>query len=405
MLIFDTPADIARRQAPEHPVICARPHAARRAAAWFAAAFPARPFYAVKANPSPWLLTALAEGGVTAFDAASPAELALARDHAEPDGLAFLNPVKSRAAIRQAYFELGCRTFAFDCLGEMDKLLAVAGAAGDLTLVLRIDPPTEPNAAMPLAGKFGASLDEAPGLLKAARSRAARLGVAVHVGSQCMDPSAYRRAGAALKAVIDAAGAPVDVIDLGGGFPAIYPGLTPPPAAAYAAAAHDAVAALAPTGGTEIWCEPGRALAAEAVSVLARVELRRGDAVFLNDGAFGNLFDATHANWRYPVKAIRIEGDLADAMSALRVFGPTCDPMDAWAAPIDLPADLREGDYLEIGMLGAYGSALATGFNGFGACEFAMVRDDPWPSLFRDAAADPAPRRRGRGAGELAGRG
>lgn len=178
------------------------------------------------------------------------------------------------------------------------------------------------------------------------------------------------------------AGVTVDIVDVGGGFPSIYPGMTPPPMDDYIAAIEDAFEDMMVLENADLWCEPGRALVAEGESILARVELVKGDALYLNDGAYGRLFDAAHAKWPFPVRVHRRDGDAGTDTAAFRLYGPTCDSMDAIPGPFDLPADIAEGDIIEIGMLGAYGTALATDFNGFGSVEYVTVEDMPWPSMF-----------------------
>src|SRR5690606_21017181 len=134
----------------------------------------------------------------------------------------------------------------------------------------------------------------------------------------------------------------------------------------------------------ELWCEPGRALCAEYASLLVRVEKRRGDTLYINDGAYGALFDAAHVGWRFPVKLLREPGSETRDM-AFSFYGPTCDDLDHMAGPFLLPADVQPGDYIEIGMLGAYGCAMRTGFNGFGDVETIEVADEPMTSLYDEA--------------------
>jgi len=177
----------------------------------------------------------------------------------------------------------------------------------------------------------------------------------------------------------------VDIVDVGGGFPSSYPGMEPPPLETYFAVIHQAFEALPISYSAELWCEPGRALCAEYASVLVRIEKRRGDELYINDGAYGALFDAAHIGWRYPVRLIR------DAESRVRptefsFYGPTCDDLDRMAGPFELPADVAAGDYIEIGMLGAYGCAMRTHFNGFGVVESAIVDDEPMASLYGASA-------------------
>ncbi len=406
---FDTPLDLVRSLRPDQPVALARPHRLAHAAAWLAARFPGDIHYAVKANASSWAIRALADAGLTHFDVASPSELALVAEHAPGAAAAFMNPVKNRRAIAQAYFDLGCRAYALDHGEELGKIIEETGAAKDLTLVVRLSVDNL-SAAVPLAGKFGASVFDGPALLRAARGHAAKLGVTFHVGSQCMDPAAYARAMAAASALITRAGVTVDLVNVGGGLPALYPGYEPPPLGAYMDAIIAARAEMPVLRDAALWCEPGRALVAEGGGLLARIELRKGDALYVNDGAFGHLFDAAHLRWRYPARLVRADGEPSEDLAPYRLFGPTCDSMDAMPGPFPLPVDAREGDYIEFGMLGAYGAAMASRFNGFGETQLAVMRDWPWRSLYDEdyaaAPVDPPPprRQRGRGAAEAGAR-
>jgi ornithine decarboxylase len=186
------------------------------------------------------------------------------------------------------------------------------------------------------------------------------------------------------------AGVFADVVDVGGGFPSIYPGMVPPDMADYIDSIDRGFAEMMVHETTELWCEPGRALVAEASSILTKVELKKGDALYLNDGSYGSLFDAAHTKWPFPVKlfrgaetaddgeAIEVEGPL----KPFRFYGPTCDSLDHMPGPFWLPDDVREGDYIEIGMLGAYGVAMNTRFNGFGDAETVVVEDAPMASMF-----------------------
>ena len=364
---------------PSQPVTLVRPHAAARAARFFAEKFPGLSMYAVKANPSPDLLRVLWDNGVTHYDVASIAEVRLVRDTLPEAVLCFMHPVKSPEAIAEAY-GLGVRTFSLDSHDELDKIVAATGAAADLTLCVRLRV-SSAHSKLSLASKFGASTDEAPALLLAARQAADALGVCFHVGSQAMSPQAYAEAMAMVRAAIVMAGVTVDVVDVGGGFPSIYPGMEPGPLEAYFEVIHRAFEALPISYSAELWCEPGRALSAEYASVLVRVEKRRGDVLYINDGAYGSLFDAAHVDWRFPVTLLREPESRARQME-FSFYGPTCDDMDFMKGPFLLPADVQAGDYLEVGMLGAYGAAMRTKFNGFGEQETHVVADEPMASVY-----------------------
>ena len=333
------------------------------AARQFLTAFPGETLYAVKSNPHPAVLKILWASGVRRFDVASMREMDLVRTTC-PDAIQYLmNPVKSRATIRHAD-RLGVRDLAFDSAFELHKILDETEDMRALRLHLRIQVPAG-EAAMPLTGKFGANFDDALALLQAARPHADKLGICFHVGSQCMEPAAFARALRYTRRLTDAAKVDIDMIDCGGGFPVSYPGLTPAPMQSY----FDTIrTALRETGfdAIDVLAEPGRAICAEGGSTLARVELRRGHDLYLNDGAYGSLYDAAAFSWKYPAICHRLDDTgPSSEMASYRFFGPTCDATDVMAGPFELPADIREGDWIEICHLGAYGQAMATDFNGF----------------------------------------
>ena len=367
-----------------------RPDAVSVAAKWFQANLKGDVFYAVKANPSPWVIETLWNAGMTSFDVASIPEIELVRSIAPTARLAFMHPVKSRAAITAAYFDHGVRTFALDTHEELEKILDATGRAKDLNLIVRMAVSAE-GAAYSLSGKFGVPAEQAPSLLLAARQATDELmGISFHVGSQCMRPTAYQAAMAQCSRALVRAGVFADVVDVGGGFPSIYPGMTPPALADYMDSIDRGFAEMMVHETTELWCEPGRALVAEGSSLLTKVELRKGDALYLNDGSYGSLFDAAHTKWPFPVKLLRGEGgqacEVEGELRPFRFYGPTCDSIDHMPGPFWLPADVREGDYVEIGMLGAYGVAMNTRFNGFGDTETVEVADAPMASMFGLAA-------------------
>jgi ornithine decarboxylase len=369
---------------PVQPVTLLRPHAAQRAARFFVEKFPGRSLYAVKANPSPALITLLWDSGITHFDVASIAEVRLVRAQAPEATLCFMHPVKAFEAIEEAYSLHGVRTFSLDTEEELDKIVRATKGATDLTLCVRIRVSSE-HAKLSLASKFGAEPSEMKQLLIETRQVADALGICFHVGSQAMTPSAYTQAMERVRAAIVESGVTVDVVDVGGGFPSVYPGMEPPALEAYFDAIHRSFEDLPVSYSSELWCEPGRALCAEYSSLIVRVEKRRGEELYINDGAYGALFDAAHVAWRFPVELLREEvSDTRDMPFSF--YGPTCDDMDHMVGPFMLPADVQAGDYIEIGMLGAYGCAMRTGFNGFGNGESHVVTDEPMASLYVEDA-------------------
>jgi ornithine decarboxylase len=380
-------AEIAK-QRPVQPVTLLRPHAARRAARFFVEKFPGQSLYAVKANPSPELLQVLWDSGITHYDVASIGEVRLVAETLPEAVQCFMHPVKAEEAIAEAYFDHGVRTFSLDTLDELEKIMrATTNPEGvvptDLNLLVRLRVSSE-HAKLSLASKFGAEPHEVKPLLFAARQAADALGICFHVGSQAMSPNAYAAAMARVRTAIIEASVTVDIIDVGGGFPSWYPGMEPPPLENYFEVIHRTFEDLPISYSAELWCEPGRALCAEYASVLVRVEKRRGAELYINDGAYGALFDAAHIGWRFPVELIRDEPSNARSMG-FSFYGPTCDDLDHMAGPFELPGDTQAGDYIEIGMLGAYGCAMRTGFNGFGSEVREIVTDEPMASLYGES--------------------
>jgi len=365
---------------PVEPVTLLRPHAARRAARFFVEKFPGKSLYAVKANPSADLLQILWESGVTHYDVASLGEVRLVAQTLPEATLCFMHPVKAEEAIAEAYFTHNVKTFSLDTLDELEKIIRATKGATDLNLLVRLRVSSD-HSKLSLASKFGAEPHEVRQLLFAARQAADALGICFHVGSQAMSPAAYAEAmGRVREAIVDAA-VTVDIVDVGGGFPSTYPGMEPPPLETYFEVIHNMFEALPISYSAELWCEPGRALCAEYASVLVRVEKRRGAELYINDGAYGALFDAAHIGWRYPVRLLREPESDTKPMS-FSFYGPTCDDLDHMAGPFELPADVQPGDYIEVGMLGAYGCAMRTGFNGFGVEDRVIVDDEPMASLY-----------------------
>ncbi|TPG12363.1 type III PLP-dependent enzyme [Sphingomonas oligophenolica] len=378
--------DIAKTR-PVQPVTLIRPHAAARAARFFVEKFPGRSMYAVKANPSPELLAILWDSGVTHFDVASLAEVRLVASTLPDATLCFMHPVKAEEAIAEAYHDHGVRVFSLDAVEELDKIMRATAArdgteATDLTLCVRLRVSSE-HSKLSLAAKFGAAPGEVKELLFRARQAADALGICFHVGSQAMTPQAYADAMERVRAAIVEAAVTVDVVDVGGGFPSTYPGMEPPPLEQYFETIHRAFESLPISYSAELWAEPGRALCAEYSSLIVRVERRRGSELYINDGAYGALFDAAHIGWRFPVALLR-EPESSVRDHPFSFYGPTCDDLDHMTGPFELPADVQAGDYIEIGMLGAYGSAMRTAFNGFGSDETVIVEDEPMASLYVD---------------------
>ncbi|HEY7669846.1 MAG TPA: type III PLP-dependent enzyme [Hyphomicrobium sp.] len=369
---------------PERPVRGLRPHAAGRAARWFLERFPGDVAYAYKANSSVFLIGALYGAGIRHFDVASLPEI---EDAATiPDAhLHFMHPVKSRHAIRRAY-DMGVRSFALDGEDELEKILSATDNARDLILWVRVAVPAI-NSRIPLERKFGVSGQKAARLLMKTRQAAAELGLTFHVGSQTTTPDAFVTALAEVHKLIVKAGVVIDRLDVGGGFPARYPDSDPAPLQVFLDTILAGVETLPVRENIKLMCEPGRALVAEAESLIVRIDARRGNNLYINDGSYGMLFDAAHLGFIFPVRVVSRDIDPKEPLQPFELWGPTCDSIDYMKGPFLLPASVAEGDYIEIGNMGAYGRAIAGHFNGYGEYDEVILLDEPMLTMYRTEAA------------------
>jgi ornithine decarboxylase len=364
---------------PEQPVYCVRPHVLRETARRFVDAFPGSVLYAVKCNAEPMFLDALHAGGIRHFDTASLPEISAVAERLPDASCYFMHPVKQRGAIRAAYDDHGVRHFVVDHPDELAKIMTETGHIRDVVIIVRLA--TARGAAVyDLGGKFGASPRQAAELLETAHGAGYRVGLSFHVGSQCMTPGSYTAALRLAAHVVEMARVPLSVVDIGGGFPVAYVGLTPPPLDDYLEAIAAGLSQIDMPGDHEVWCEPGRALVAAGASLVVRVELRKDNFLYINDGVYGSLSDLKYAGLRFPMRVLRPDGGrvevLADGFGDFSLFGPTCDPVDVMEGPYRLAADVQEGDYIEIGQAGAYTIELRTDFNGFYPDRFVEVEDD-----------------------------
>lgn len=373
---FPTVRDVAVALRPSYPVYCLRPDEIRRRARFFLDTFPGRVLYAVKCNPHPQVLNALYDEGIRHFDTASLSEVALIREAYTDANAYFMHPVKARAAIQTAHDVYRVEHWVVDHMNELEKLADVVPSRHGQAVLVRLR--TEPfGAAFELSNKFGASADEAVELLKAVSKEGFQPGLAFHVGSQCRDPEAFRHAIETVRSVLKKAGVFVHYLDVGGGFPARYVEDTPPPLQDFVTAIREELAPLGLRGDCVIMCEPGRSLVASGCSLLTQVQLRKDEEIYLNDGVYHSLSEAQGARIRYPVRLIRLDGEPSITFKPLKAFGPTCDSTDVMPYAMDLPEDVREGDWIEFGQVGAYSNAMRTTFNGFYPETFVTVDEAP----------------------------
>ncbi len=365
------------------PVFAFRPTTLKAAARFFLDQFQGDILYAVKTNPEPHITGALLECGVRSFDVASLQEVQRIRAIYPDAVLYYMHPVKSRHSIREAYHTYGVRHFSLDCPEELTKILEETNHADDLGLHMRVAIPNT-YAELNLSEKFGINLQDAPAFLQQLRAVAREVGVCFHVGSQCMHPDAYRIAMRMVGKVVEQSEVKVNYFNVGGGFPSVYPGMVPPPLSEYFNAIHEEFAGIKGHDQMTLLCEPGRAIVAESTSVIVRVDMRKGNTLYINDGAYGSLFDAATPKFIFPVRLLNDKRQMdASELQPFSFYGPTCDSLDFMKGPFYLPETVSEGDYIEIGQIGAYGRTLATGFNGFGhAAGVVEVSDAPLMSMY-----------------------
>ena len=373
---FEDPESMVAAVRPSYPVYCLRPQMLAANARSFLDGFPGLVMYAVKCNPHPAVLHHLFEAGIRHFDTASLSEIAAVREGLPEAEAYFMHPVKSRAALLSAAKVYDVRHYVIDHADELAKIVATIGRR-DIDILVRLATPGA-DVLFELSRKFGAPPDEAVRLLRTVHEAGFRTGIAFHVGSQCGDPGAYSTAMDSAAAVIRAAGVPIRYLDVGGGFPAKYNNHATPPLEAYFAAIRDRLATMPVGRDCTVMCEPGRALVANAISLVTQVHLRKRDSLYINDGIFHSMSEQAAVGIRLPVRMIRPDGPGAKESAEFTLYGPTCDSTDVLPHPVTLPADIDEGDWIEFGQIGAYSNAMATHFNGFFPETFVTVKSPPF---------------------------
>ena len=357
---------------PEVPVYCLRKKTIERNVNRFISMFPGKVLYAVKCNPHPFVLDAVYDGGISHFDVASLTEVQLISERYKNSTRYFQHPVKSRSAIQDSYRNHDVRHYAVDHLDEFSKIMDEIDDANEVTIYVRLATPPG-GASEHLSDKFGASIDEAVSLLTNIEGAGCRPALSFHVGSQCFDPCSYQTALSMVEETLRRGTVSIDSLDVGGGFPAAYPNMTSPPLAAFVKAIVEGVRPIRFGNDITLLCEPGRALVADGVSLVAQIYLRRGDRLYINDGTFGSFSESSFNGYQLPVRLIGRDEGTKKAKRPFVVFGPTCDSNDQLSQLADLPEDVGEGDWIEFSLLGAYSNALNTNFNGFGGCRFVGI--------------------------------
>ncbi|WP_415315065.1 type III PLP-dependent enzyme [Candidatus Pelagibacter sp. Uisw_137] len=378
---FKTVDDLINQLKPEKPIYCIRKKSIQLASTYFRNKFPGKVLYAVKTNSHPEVLKKIVESGIENFDIASIQEIKDIRAINPNAKCSYMHTVKSRESIKEAYFNYNVKAFSLDTKDELIKIIETTNEAKDLELFVRVAVSNE-HAEIDLSTKFGSSISEANGLLRLTKQYAKKIGLSFHVGSQCMHPISYTKGIADIGNIIKKTKIIPDYINIGGGFPAIYPDLVPQSLDNYFEEIKKGLSNLKLEKLPEILCEPGRALVAESGSTIVRVNLRKKQKLYINDGTYGTLFDAGTPNIVYPSRLIKSGKAISKKLTAFDFYGPTCDSMDYMRGPFLLPNNIKENDYIELGQLGAYGLTFRTQFNGFYSNEIYEVEDEPIMTLY-----------------------
>ena len=369
--IWTNPSMYLAAERPEDPVVFFAPAILRETARRFLDGFPGMVTFAVKSNPDPVVIESLDAAGVQGYDVASVREIELIARHAPGAAMHYNNPVRSRSEIARAV-SLGVRSFSVDSGTELEKLGELVPAGAEISVRFKL--PVQ-GAAYDFGAKFGATVEDASVLLARARALGFVPSLTFHPGTQCTDPCAWDAYIRAAARIADEADVRVSRLNVGGGFPSHrLAGLAPRLEEIFALIDRVTGEAFG-DARPDLVCEPGRGLVADAFSLAAQVRaVRDGRHVFLNDGVYGALSELPLIG---PITRVEVH----DGMGGRRtgeavdrpVFGPTCDSVDRLPGPLPLPCDMEEGDWVVFHGLGAYSTATATGFNGFGALKVATV--------------------------------
>ena len=378
---FSNVNELVNTLQPENPVYCIRPNSVKKSVEFFKNSFPGKVLYAVKTNPDEKIIKIIIGSGIQNFDVASINEVKLIRKIDSKAKVYFMHTVKSRESIKEAYSQYNVKDFALDTKDELLKILEATNNAKDLNLYVRVSISNE-HAEIDLSRKFGASPSEALGLLRLCKEHGKKVGLSFHVGSQCMHKISFSKGIAEIGKIIKKTKIIPDVINVGGGFPAVYPDLTPEPLENYLQEIKEALKNLKLEKMPEVFCEPGRAIVAESGSTIVKVLLKKKQKLYINDGTYGSLFDAGVPNFVLPAKMITNGRVVSKKLTAFNFYGPTCDSLDYMKGPFLLPNNIKEGDYIELGQLGAYGTTFRTKFNGFYSDTIYQVDDKPILSMY-----------------------
>lgn len=360
---YSSVTELLARRRPVQPVYCIYPGVYESTAREFVDAFPGRVLYAVKANDHPAIIKLLHQGGIRHFDCASVHEIETVMQACSDATCYFMVPTRLRGAARQAQREFGVRHFMIDHLSGLQPLAEEVDLSSSVVFARMA---VHHSAALQdLSSKFGALPEKIPELLLAITKTGAEAALAFNVGSSVTSPDAYSHAIEVAAGVLRDSKLRVRLVDIGGGFPKSYPGFSVPQLTEYFDAIDLARKKLPMTDNGEILAEPGRALAAPGMSAVVEVLLRKEQRLYLNDGMYGIFWELRFKGHnRYAFRCYRDGAELSGPLQPFQLNGPTCDGTDVLPAEIELPQQIRCGDYIEFGRIGAYSLSGRTNFNG-----------------------------------------
>jgi ornithine decarboxylase len=327
-------------------------------------------YYAVKANSQQQIIETLFEEG-SSFDVASYNEFMQVYQYIKHfdrkekkdfvwDKIIFSNTIKERTTL--AKIKQYKPLVTYDNNAELIKLKRHCDTAG---LVLRLKVP-DTGSQVEMASKFGAEPGDAQQLIQEAFDMGLKVeGVSFHVGSQCTNFDNYTVALDIASTILNDArkkGFPLNLVDIGGGFPVPYDS-TVPQFANLAAILNSEFTRLFPDD-IQILAEPGRFIVATVAILVSEIigKARREGKVFyhINDGVYHTFSGVVYDHWIPNFHAFK-EGE----PEICAVVGPTCDSFDKISLSVELPRNLEVGDFLYTENIGAYSIASSTKFNGF----------------------------------------
>jgi len=342
------------------PFCIYRPHTVIHRLYEFAEHCPWTVAYAVRANPEPLILDEMVRKGLEWFAVHTEGELKhVAKLY--PDAKLHLTAVvKAPELVEMAYHKYRVRSFVVDHPREFNKIKAVAGL--DATVLVRLHVPVK-DGEQDEGERYGCSIDGAVYLMREIVEAGYKVGLCFNVATQLASPRSYDEAFMRLREVLRRAPYRLDMLSLGGGFPAPYLDYTPPSLESFMRTLKKGVESLKLPSTCKVIVEPGRALVADALSVVVRVDLRRGKFLYINDGKLGLLSNIDHPRMKPTLRMIRL-GEIQDTgVEGYSLAGPSGYINDLLPGPFQLPDDIRAGDYLEFGQMGAYTLHMATSFH------------------------------------------